>query len=208
MPQQKELPVIRKTIRWWLVLMVVVLARPRLLEAQWSLGVTAAYSDFRGGIRDPSGVTLEPSSRFHIGISATRTLDAWEIAVGLDWAPGHLSSRDSTGESLQLDVLSEGLPRYRLSALVGLRLAEVGPGRLSLLAGPSFDLWHGDDIWRPRLGGQLRLVLEAPMGRLLVRNYLGYSLSGSPFNASDFPPDFARPMLQAISLGVEIGLRL
>jgi hypothetical protein len=51
-------------------------------------------------------------------------------------------------------------------------------------------------------------VLEAPLGSLLVRNFLGYSLSGSPFNASDFPPDFARPMLQAISLGVEIGLRL
>jgi hypothetical protein len=151
---------------------------------------------------------LEPSSRFEFGIAATRTVDAWDISVGLDVAPGHLSSRDSTGESLQLDVLSEGLPRYRLSALVGLRLTEVGPGRLSLLAGPSFDLWHGDDIWRPRLGGQLRLVLEAPLGRMLVRNYLGYSLSGSPFNASEFPPEFARPMLQAISLGVEIGRRL
>lgn len=198
---------IRMAIRWWLVLLAMGAWMPPALAGQWSLGASAAYSDFRGGLRDPTGFTVEPSSRFEFGVVATRTWDRWEMELGLGWAPGHLSSRDST-ESLQLDVLSEGLPRYRFSALIGLRLAKVGPGRLSLLAGPSFDLWHGDDIWRPRLGAQARLALEAPLGKLLVRNYLGYSISGSPFNESEFPPDFTRPMLQAISVGIELGWQL
>jgi hypothetical protein len=181
---------------------------PLVLEAQWSLGAFAAYSDFRGGFEDPSGFTIEPSSRFEFGISGARGFGKWDLVLELGWAPGHLSSRDSTGESLQLDVLSEGLPRYRATALAGFKLASVGPGRLSLMAGPSFDLWHGDDKWRPRLGAQARLALEAPLGHLRLRNYLGYSLSGSPFEASEFPPDSSLPVLQAISLGVEIGVGL
>jgi len=183
-------------------------APPAALEAQWSLGALAVYSDFKGGARDPSGLTLEPSSRFEFGIGAARDIGRWQLQFELGWAPGHLSSRDSTGETLQLDVLAEGLPRYRATALFGRQLTALGAGRLSLMAGPTLDLWQGDGDTRPRVGGQVRLVLEAPLGRLLLQNYLGYSLSGSPFNASEFTSDIARPALQAISLGVEIRMRL
>ncbi|HTO74071.1 MAG TPA: hypothetical protein VMJ30_09630 [Gemmatimonadales bacterium] len=191
--------------------LLLLTQRPASLAGQaggWSLGVSTAYSDFRGGLRDPSGITFEPSSRFNFALEAARTFEKWELQFGLGWAAGHLSSRDSTGEALQIDALDAGFDRLRGSVSFGIRLAGVGEGKLSLLAGPTFDLWHGDDKWRPRLGGEARLALTAPLGKLCLENYLGYSLSGSPFNADEFPAEFERTALNAISVGIALRWKL
>ena len=103
---------------------------------------------------------------------------------------------------------SSRLPRYRAALLIGLRLTTLGQGELLFLAGPTFDIWNGAGETRTRFGGQLRLALEAPLGPLRLQNYLGYSLSGSLFNASEFPPEIARTAQQVLSLGVEVRLRL
>lgn len=174
----------------------------------WSLGASAVYSDFRGGLQDPGGITFEPSSRFEIGAVAARWWTGWGVQFEAGWANGHLSSRDSTGDQLQLDALSAGFDRIRGSVLAGIRILAVGQGSISVLVGPTFDVWHGDDKWRPRLGGQARLALTAPVGRLLLENYLGYSLSGSPFDDDESPPGFERTTLHAISVGIELRWRL
>jgi hypothetical protein len=174
----------------------------------WSLGLTGSYSDFRGGARDGTGVTFEPSTRLDIGASAARQFGVWQVEAALSWAPGHLSSRDSTGQVAQLDFLGESFPRVRVAPLIGRRLAAIGEGQLALLLGPTVDLWHQDDQVRSRFGGQARLALQAPLGGLVVQNFVAYSISGSPFNESELPPGVGRENLQAISLGVEIRLRL
>lgn len=194
-----------------LIILVLAIGPAHSSSAQasgWSLGVVAGYSDFRGGVRDADGVTIEPSSRLEFGLSVARGFDAWQLEADVKWAPGHFSSRDSTGQTLQIDLLGESFPQLRLAPLIGRRLAAIGEGRVALLLGPTFDLWHADDRLRPRLGGQLRLALEAPVGGLLVQNFVAYSISGSPFDASELPPDVIRSTLQAFSLGVAIRLRL
>lgn len=194
-----------------LTILLLLLAPPGPVHAQtggWALGVMTAYSDFWGGVRQTSGITFEPSSRLEFGVSAMRTFQAWQVEAEVSYAPGHLSSRDSTGKALQIDLIGESFPRLRIAPLIGFRLVAVGEGRLAFKVGPTFDLWHENDKLRPRFGGQARLVLEAPVGGLVLEDYLGYSLSGSPFDESELSPGLTRTTLQAISLGVEIRLRL
>ena len=196
----------------WTVLALVLISSPlNALFAQsdgWTIGLFTAYSGFSGGARDPSGIVVEPNTRLEFGATATRSLGAWRLEGNLAWAPGHLITRDSTGQLLQLEFLAQDLPRYRAALLVGLRLTALGQGELLFLAGPTFDIWNGAGETRTRFGGQLRLALEAPLGPLRLQNYLGYSLSGSLFNASEFPPEIARTAQQVLSLGVEVRLRL
>ncbi len=192
-------------------LLALICLAPGPLRAQshrWSLGATAVYSDFRGGLRDPGGITFEPSSRFEVGVVTARMWSGWGLQFEAGWANGHLSSRDSTGDQLQLDALGAGFDRIRGSVLAGIRILAVGEGSISVLAGPTFDVWHADDKWRPRLGAQARLALTAPVGSLLLENYLGYSLSGSPFDDDEVPPGFERTTLKAISVGIELRWRL
>ncbi|MEO8032358.1 MAG: hypothetical protein ABJC74_04505 [Gemmatimonadota bacterium] len=191
------------------LMMALVATTPLAAQrSAWSLGLTGAFSDFRGGARDPGGISVEPSSRPELGLVLGSSTPRWWFDLSLTWAPGHLSTRDSTGEAIQVDILRESFPRLRIGPLLGRTVVGIGQGALAIQAGPLFDLWSGDDTIRPRFGGQLRLVLEAPLGALLLRNYLGWSVEGSPFNESEFGPTIRRPAVQALSAGIELRLKL
>ncbi len=178
------------------------------LAAQWSLGAAGSYTDFHGGARDQPGVTAEPSSRFESGISVRHSSPHWEFGLSVSWAPGHLSTRDSTGQALQIDALSVGFTRYRLAPSISRKLFGVGAGRVMAVLGPVLDLWNGDDQARPRLGGQIGAALEAPLGSWVLRNFVMFGVEESPFNADEFGPTIRRPALQAFSIGMELQLKL
>lgn len=193
----------------WLLAFSAPLAPLAAQGSGWYLGALVAWSDFSGGARGiDNGVTLEPSSRLHYGLTFARRAGPWRLELATSWAPGHLSSRDSTGNAVQIDVLNQSYARLQFGLLAGRRLITLGGGEVGLSAGPVASIWSGQERIRPRLGGQLQLSLSAPMGRFELRNYVGWAVEGSLFDEDEAGPSVERRTVTVISLGMQLGWKL
>ncbi len=180
------------------------------LEGQsrpWAAGLELSYNAFAGGATGPQGSKAFPSDRFAYAVVGSRELGAWLLRLEAGYAPGHLAARDS-GATVEITQLTTSMPRTRIEPLVGRSVARMGNGALLLYLGPTLDWWRLDGFTRFTIGGEARLALQAPLGRLVLENYIGFGLAPQPFPAEELDPTITTHTLQTFTLGLSLRVRL
>jgi len=196
-------------------LLVIALAisahRPATgLEAQdrpWAAGLQVSYNAFAGGATNTEESRVLPTNRFGLTALGSWSANRWVLRLEAGIARGHLVGRDSSS-TIELVQLGTSMPRYRIEPLMGWRMTPVGAGALLLYLGPTLDWWRLDGYTRFTIGGEVRLALQAPLGRLLLENYIGYGLAPQPFPAQALDPTIATHALQTLALGLSLRVRL
>ncbi|MFI5209929.1 MAG: hypothetical protein ACHQ2E_05750 [Gemmatimonadales bacterium] len=173
----------------------------------WAAGLQAAWNGFSGGATDSLESRVLPSDRFGFSALGTRELGEWVLRLELSVAPGHLAGSDS-GSTVELVQLKTSMPRYRIEPLVGRKLANLGEGAVVLYLGPTLDWWRLEGFTRFTIGGEVRLALQAPLGRLVLENYIGFGLAPQPFPSEELDPAITTHTLETLALGLSLRVRL
>jgi hypothetical protein len=180
------------------------------LEGQsrpWAAGLELGYNAFAGGATDPKGSKALPSDRFAFAALGTRELGEWWLRLEVAYASGHLAARDS-GSTIEVTQLATSMPRTRIEPLVGRSVARMGNGALLFYLGPTLDWWRLDGFTRFTVGGEARLAVQAPLGRVVLENYIGFGLAPQPFPAEELDPAITTHTLQTLALGLSLRVRL
>ncbi len=176
-------------------------------EGAWHLTATAAQTWFSGGLDDTTTTdgkwSLAPKMTW--GISADRAVGTIRIGLGLSYLSSnlHLASDPITITENTLDIAQWGV-----SALVTVPLLRLGTAgaAVHLSAGPVLGIWAiTEEDSRTRFGGTATLQVTAPLAsswHLLAT--LGGTVSGSPFNTDDLPPEFETTTLWASRVGLGV----
>jgi hypothetical protein len=99
------------------------------------------------------------------------------------------------------------MPRYRFEPLVGRSIVPIGAGGLVFYAGATLDWWRLDEETRFTLGGEARLALQAPLGRLVLENYLGFGIAPQPYPPVELTPDLTTHPTETVALGFSLRYR-
>jgi hypothetical protein len=148
---------------------------------------------------------LRPSRRTGVHLALAKGLGSWRAQLEAGWAQG---GAEAGNESLAVRDKSLDLSRYRLAPGVERRVVVVGTGELALALAATFDLWRADGNTRPRVGGEGRVALRLPLGRVALENRLTAGVSGSPLDAEDVGEGFERTALSWLGFGVALWLPL
>lgn len=192
-----------------LVLLTLLLNPAVSLGAQsrpWAAGLELGYSAFSGGATNPLGAVALPSNRVAFTAVGTRELGQWWLRLEAGYAPGHLAARDSAS-TIEITQLETSMPRTRIEPMVGRSVAGMGSGALVVYLGPTLDWWRLDGFTRFTIGGEARLALQAPLGRLVLENYVGFGLAPHPFPSEDLDPAITTHTLETLALGLSLRLR-
>ena len=182
------------------------------IPPRWELRLAGQWIGFSGGLETPVGTsdqaTFSPEDRFGLEISGARQFGRWEAELDVAASWGNV-----TGEAGQLRITDPNLSANltQLSATMGYRVLQFARGDIVLAAGPTLGLWslggfESDNAttW----GGQVRLSLHVPLGRVALTNSVGYELSGSPFPLPSDVPDARLTSLSCLTVGIGLGLGL
>jgi hypothetical protein len=184
-------------------------ATPPRLSAQarpWSAGVEAAWNGFSGGVTNQAGSRILPSNRFAFSAIGARELGRWQLRLEAGVAGGHLVGRDSAS-TVELARRDTGMSRYRIEPLVGREVAGLGSGSLLVSLGPTLDWWRLEGNTRFTIGGEIRVAVQAPLGRVLLENYLGLGIAPQPFPTVELAPDVTTHTLSTLALGLSLRWR-
>jgi hypothetical protein len=202
------------SVRRALHLLVLAIAAQALnpvgrLEAQerpWAAGLEINYNAFAGGASDTEESRVLPTNRFGLTALGTWSAKQWILRLEAGFAPGHIAARDS-GSTIELVQLGSSMPRYRIEPLIGRTVTRAGAGVLVVYLGPTLDRWSLDAYTRFTIGGEVRLSLQAPLGRVLLENYIGFGLAPHPFPAEELDPTITTHTLETLALGVSLRYR-
>lgn len=179
------------------------------LEAQerpWAAGLEVSYNAFAGGATDTEESRVLPTNRFGLTALGTWSAKLWILRLEAGFAPGHLAGRDS-GSTIELVQLGTSMPRYRIEPLIGWTATRLGDGALVLYLGTTLDWWRLDGYTRFTIGGEARLALQAPLGRVLLESYIGFGLAPQPFPAEELDTTITTHTLETLALGVSLRYR-
>lgn len=193
----------------FLAILVLAPAAIRPLAAQsrpWAAGLEFGYNIFAGGVTDPQESRVLPSDRFDLTVLGAREIGPWALRMEVGFAPGHLTGQDS-GSTLEVTRLDTSLPRYRIEPMVGRSIVQIGSGRLMLYVGPTLDWWRLDGETRFTVGGEGRLAIQAPLGRLVLEDYLGFGIAPQPYPPGELTPDLTTHPTETLALGFSLRYR-
>lgn len=195
-----------------LTLMIPVLPSPAGAQGHppgWVLRLEVTRDAFTGASRDTSTlpgaeVEVAPAPRLAFEVGLTRQLGAWEIGFGAGYASGSLRA---TTDELILDDRTGDVRRFRAGLQVGRRVATFGSATLHIVGGPSVDHWKVPGIGdRTTVAGRAGLALRIPLGGIRFENSVRFGLGGSPFKASDLPPEARVRTLRTWSVGAGVAV--
>jgi hypothetical protein len=142
---------------------------------------------FSRGATDTSEVpdvraSLRPTARLGVHLGLSRSLGAWEADIGAEYAGGQVEAYNA---ALKIVDRTAPITRYRIGDAVGRRLIGAGAGYFAVLLGPTVDMWAVDGEHRVRVGGEVRVALRLPLGKVELENRITVGLSASPIEADD-----------------------
>jgi len=200
-----------RTVAWRLVVggMLVTLTRSAdslgAQEQAWRVTATAAQTWFSGGLDDSTMTegdwSLAP--RVSWGFAADRALGKVRLGLGLSYVSSKIQVE---GEAITITEGTLDVAQWGIAALVTVPLLRLGSSgaAVDFSAGPVLGIWTlTDEDSRTRIGGTASLQVAAPISgawRLLAT--AGASVSGSPFNTGDVPPEFETTTLWASGGGL------
>lgn len=181
---------------------------PGVAGGQWRLGADIGTSTFWGTSQDTSGTTREGSFRPQRPTTLTLRVERRITRVTL----GLALSYSNAALVLQTDgpsIFEDGvLMQVQAAPEIAVAAAQLSTGAsLAIHAGPLVEFWtlEGEEE-RVRLGGQVGLSLQFPLGRRLasaVNARVG--VTPSLFKAGELPSEFERR--PSWRRGVSLGLR-
>jgi len=188
-----------RTAAW----LIVGLAAPGAVSAQWGIAAEIGVARFGGSSRDTSGTTVGPYRPTTFELRLDRGLGPARVAVAVLRASTGIAGERPGLAVVQYDIAS----LWEIAPQVSFRLARFGVGvDVRLEAGPAVQLWDVAGVSRSRVAARAAAALEWPLARALSGSLRVSGLvSGSVFDAGETPPDVERRATRRF--GVAVGLR-
>ena len=188
-----------RTAAW----LIVGLAAPGVVSAQWGIAAEIGVARFGGSSRDTSGTTVGPYRPTTFELRLDRGLGPARVAVAVLRASTGIAGEQQGVAVVQYDMAS----LWEIAPQVSFRLARFGVGvDVRLEAGPAVQLWDVAGVSRTRVAARAAAALEWPLARALSGSLRVSGLvSGSVFDAGETPPDVERRATRRF--GVAVGAR-
>ena len=183
--------------------LIVGLAAPGAVSAQWGIAAEIGVARFGGSSRDTSGTTVGPYRPTTFELRLDRGLGPARVALAVLRARTGIAGEQQGVAVVQYDIAS----LWEIAPQVSFRLARFGVGvDVRLEAGPAVQLWDVAGVSRTRVAARAAAALEWPLARALSGSLRVSGLvSGSVFDAGETPPDVERRATRRF--GVAVGLR-
>jgi hypothetical protein len=197
------------SIRFALLLVLIVAGAPREAPAQWAVTAEVGAARYWGASAESSGSgpSFRPYGPTIFGVGLERHRDRWGWGIRLQHAGASLALEGKDAVA----AVKGALDSYGISPEVSLRLKRLDSGlQLRLSGGPLLEFWDiASEISHARVGAQVGLGVLLPLGGKVAAGLrAGLAVTPSPFDQEDLQAGYEPRALWRRGLSASLQYRL